>query len=32
MRASTAAEDVMGKRLDELEPRPTSSVGGGTRG
>ncbi len=32
MRSSTTAESVMGKRLDELESRPTASVGDATRG
>jgi CRP-like cAMP-binding protein len=32
MRSSTAAESVMGTRLDELQSRPLSSVGDGTRG
>ena len=32
MRSSTAAEDVMGKRLHQLESPPTSSVGDAKRG
>jgi MFS family permease len=32
MRSSTAAESVMGTRLDELQSRPLPTVGDGTRG